>query len=377
MSFLVSKHLHFLALLLAAVLAAASPSASALSNQSQPYSWSSELLVKPESWYVSEMAVEIADSVIQHQSTDGGWPKNTNLAIPPESSSKQAKTIAEGLSTIDNNATTRPMRFIALIYSATKEPRFKQSFERGLQYLLAAQYDNGGWPQYWPLLGDSYYSRVTFNDGAMINVMELLQSIGTEDIYKFVPEQLKIEATVAVAKGLNFILQAQIKQNGRLTLWCAQHHEITLAPAWARAYEPPSLSGSESVGIVRFLMSIDNPSEAVVHSVESAVSWFRDNAIIGFRMKKNKLSNGGVDPQLIEAPAAPPIWARFYELQTNRPLYMDRDSKINYDYARVSLERRNGYAYLGYWPARLINQEYPEWRAKLQKKTFRGHSSSH
>ena len=45
--------------------------------------------------------------------------------------------------------------------------------------------------------------------------------------------------------------------NGRRTVWCAQHDETTLRPAGARTYEHASLSGYESVGIVRFLMGIE------------------------------------------------------------------------------------------------------------------------
>ena len=47
----------------------------------------------------------------------------------------------------------------------------------------------------------------------------------------------------AVARGIDIILRTQVRQNGELTAWCAQHDQETLEPAWARAFEPPSLSG--------------------------------------------------------------------------------------------------------------------------------------
>lgn len=359
-----NNQFYSIALMLAVVLVVGPSSAYAVSTPSHSYLWGAELLLQPKPWYATEIAIEIADNVIQYQSKQGGWPKNINLAVPPKPSINAAQESIKGFATIDNDATTRPMRFIAQIYSATEEERFKQSFERGLMYLLDAQYDNGGWPQFWPLLGDSYHSRATFNDGAMINVMQLLRDTSTEEAYSFVPEQLRKSSAEAVAQGVAFILQSQIKQNGRLTVWCAQHHEITLQPAWARAYEPPSLSGSESVGIVRFLMSIDDPSIEVVNAIESAVSWLRDNAITGQKMTRLELPDGTIERKITEDLTAPPIWARFYELQTNRPLFMDRDSIFNYDYSRLSQERRNGYGYLGYWPTHLLNKEYPLWQAK-------------
>ena len=59
----------------------------------------------------------------------------------------------------------------------------------------------------------------------------------------------------------------------------------TLAPAWARSYEPPSISGAESVGVVRFLMSVEAPTPAIIAAVEGAVEWFRSTAIYGIRLE--------------------------------------------------------------------------------------------
>ena len=55
----------------------------------------------------------------------------------------------------------------------------------------------------------------------------------------------------------------------------------TLQPEMARKFELVSLSGSESVGIVRFLMRIENPSPAIIASVNAAVEWFEKVKITG------------------------------------------------------------------------------------------------
>lgn len=131
---------------------------------------------------------------------------------------------------------------------------------RGVDYLLEAQYPNGGWPQLYPLR-DGYYSHVTFNDGAMVNVLSLLRDVAAAaPPYTFVDGRRRAQAAAAVARGTDCILRTQIRQDSELTVWCAQYDERTLEPAWARAYEPPSLSGSESVGIVRFLMGTEDRS---------------------------------------------------------------------------------------------------------------------
>ena len=75
----------------------------------------------------------------------------------------------------------------------------------------------------------------------------------------------------AFDKGVECILNTQIIVDGKPTVWCAQHDEQTLQPASARAYELPSFSGAESVGIVQLLMNIDHPSQRVIDAVKGAV----------------------------------------------------------------------------------------------------------
>jgi PelA/Pel-15E family pectate lyase len=67
----------------------------------------------------------------------------------------------------------------------------------------------------------------------------------------------------------------------------------------------------------------------------------------------------------VKDPAAAPLWARFYEIGTNRPLFSDRDGVKKYSLAEIGHERRNGYAWLGTWPRRLLEREFPAWKQKL------------
>jgi len=320
--------------------------------------WGSQILDQPPDWYASTEARTAATTVIRYQSPEGGWPKNTDLLIPP------AAPIGSEQATIDNGATTTPMRFLALVAHATADPASRYAFERGLDYLLAAQYDNGGWPQYYPLR-DGYYSRITYNDDAMVNVLTLLREVTVgAPPYEFVDDVRRARARAAVAAGVGVILRTQIRQNGQLTGWCAQHDEHTLEPAWGRAYEPPSISGGESVGVVRFLMSLDEPTPEIRAAIEGAVEWLRSVAIPGVRVESVRGDDGLTDRFLVADPSAPPVWARFYELGSSRPLYVDRDSVFRYDFSEIGPERRGGYAYHGDWPASLLATEYPEWRSR-------------
>ena len=167
--------------------------------------WGDEIFRQPREWYASADARAAADSVILYQTAVGGWPKNTDLLEPPSSPD------AVGQPTIDNGASTTPMRFLALVVDGTDDARYRQAFERGMDYLFAAQYANGGWPQYFPLR-EGYYSRITYNDNAMVNVMELLRDVSVGDApYAFVDEARRARASAAVARGIEVILQSQIE----------------------------------------------------------------------------------------------------------------------------------------------------------------------
>ena len=324
--------------------------------------WSGNLLSQLAEWYQSGEARAIADSVLQYQSPQGGWPKNTNLSKPPQSPEDGSMLRDNRANSFDNGATTRPMMFLAKMVTATDEKAYQKAFHKGLQYILAAQYPNGGWPQFWPLR-KGYHAHITFNDDAMIRVLTVLKGVvDREAPYAFVNETLRRRAEDALAAGIECILQTQIKQNGVLTAWCAQHDQKTLEPAWARAYEPPSISGGESVGIIRFLMSLDAPSEAVKKAIDAAVAWLSSVEIIGYEEHRRRGPDGRFERFLVPNPEARGLWARFYELGTNRPLYLDRDSVYRYDFREIGYERRSGYSYHGTWAASLLKHDYPRWK---------------
>jgi PelA/Pel-15E family pectate lyase len=330
--------------------------------------WGSSILQQPRDWYGSAEARRIAASVLEYQSPEGGWPKNTDMTAPPASADARAAAHrGPDANTIDNDATTTPIRFLALVHDRTGDPRYRASVERGLDYLLAAQYPNGGWPQYFPLR-HGYYSRITYNDDAMVNVLELLRDARDPQApFAFLDGGRRGRAADAVTRGIDLILRTQVVQDGRLTVWCAQHDETTLEPAWGRAYEPPTLSGNESVGIVRFLMSIEEPTPEIVAAIEGAVAWLRAVAIAGLRLEEVRDAKGNRDRRVVADPAAPALWARFYDLDTNRPVFMGRDSVPRAALADIEQERRIGYAYYGTWPARLLAEDYPRWRETLNR----------
>lgn len=313
---------------------------------------------RPDSWLSSDEGKKQIDAIISWQRPEGGWEKGYSAAAPHEA----GKPFGDwgNIGTIDNGHTYTELRLIARSYNATKRESDLQAFSRGLDYLLKAQFPNGGWPQRFPL-PDNYGRHITFNDDAMINVMRLLSEISasTSDAgtFKFVDAARRENAGLAVKRGIECILKSQVIVNGKRTVWGQQHDEVTLAPTNARSYELPSLCSSESAGIVRFLMQLERPSAEIQQSIRSAAVWFSESRIAGKRLQRS-----GDDLIVVDDPAAPPLWSRFYEIDTNRPFFCGRDGVKKYSLAEIEKERRTGYAWLRDWGS-AVAADYAKWSA--------------
>ena len=163
---------------------------------------------------------------------------------------------------------------------------------------------------------------------------------------------------------MDCILKTQVRLNGTLTVWCAQHDRESLKPAKARSYELPSLSGHESVGIVTYLMTVEDPSPEIVASIEAAVSWFREHQLIGVKIERFDAPDTpkGTDIRLVKNSEAPPLWGRFYDLKEQRPIFCSRDGIPRRSMEEISYERRNGYSWLGEYARDLLKKHYPAWK---------------
>lgn len=331
----------------------------------------SEIINKSEpSWFATAEAKAVAENVLLYQRNIGGWPKNTQMQTPLTEAEKQKlialKPITKELTT-DNRATTQEMLFLSKMYAQVPDERYKNAFLAGLDYLLKAQYENGGWPQFYPLK-KGYYTHITYNDDSMVNILNVLKEcVDKSDYYSIKPSDAIIEkAKIAFDRGIDCIIKSQYKQNGVLTAWCAQHDEVTLLPANARAYELASLSGKESAKIVLLLMSIENPSPEIITAVNSAVAWFEKTKITDLREERVAVPNSKImEKVMVKDPNATPLWARFMELEDNKPFFCDRDGIKKASIAEIGQERRTGYAWYTNEPKEVL-KKYPAWKKKLK-----------
>lgn len=367
------KHIILLGALLA-FLAGAKAQETKVYKEKQPYkSWVQMAPKLDDAFFHTPEAIRIADNVLLYQQVTGGWPKN--IYMPAELSPQELEDALHAkedvnASTIDNDATSTEIRYLSRTYLATHIEKYKDAAIEGIRYILKSQYANGGFPQFWPR-PTGYYTHITYNDNAMVNVMELLREVYEKKApFTFVPDSICEQARTAFDKGVECILKTQVRQNGKLTVWCAQHDEHTLAPAKARAYELPSLSGAESDNVVLLLMSLPNPSPEIIASVEAAIEWFKANKITGIKREYFTDSEGKKDYRIVSCTEnnsdCPPLWARFYTLEDNRPFFCDRDGIKRFDVSEIGHERRNGYSWYNSHGLKVL-ERYEQWKNEVAK----------
>jgi len=334
-------------------------------------SWPFVATKMPAEWYGSAEAKSVAENVLMAQKEIGGWEKNKpyHHAFSELEKSHYLQTKNEVGATFDNGSTVTELKFLAKMYSQTKEENYKRAFEKGLNYIFISQYGNGGWPQFFPVRkgATSYSGHITYNDNAMVNTMRFLKEIYSDDkafSAMDLQKDVKQKAQKAFEKGVECILKTQIVVKGKPTVWCAQHDEVTLAPANARSYELVSFSGAESVGIVLLLMELNHPSKEIIAAVEGAVNWFETHKIEGIRLNSFVNKDGLKDLEVVKDESAPTLWARFYDLETEKPYFCDRDGIKKETFAEMGHNRRNGYDWYIDAPEKLI-RKYPEWKKNL------------
>ena len=341
------------------------------------------LLNRPVTWYGESDARRLADNIVSFQTPAGGWSKNLDLTQHPRAPGESfapnndSRYLGQAdfdvprdahwdyVGTFDNGATITEMRFLAKVIAAAgtnSSAACRQAFLHGLDYILAAQYPNGGWPQVWPLQG-GYHDAITYNDNAMLNVLALLRDVSEANgEFVFVPKKYRRRAASSLQQGIACVLATQIDVAGRRTVWCQQHDMLTLQPASARNYEMPSQASSESADLMTFLMAQPDPGPELIAAVKAAAAWFEKTKVndqaYQFDAEKGR--------QLVPAPGHGPIWARDYEIGADRPIFGDRDRSIHDNVNEISKERRNGYAWYNQAPEQAL-ERYAAWEKRFGK----------
>lgn len=303
---------------------------------------------KPLSWYETDEARRVAENVLDWQTERGDWPNDTDSSQPfvPEKARRGG--------TFDDRHTTGDVRFLERMFRVSGDPKYAEAIARTVDLLLESQYANGGFPQN-AQPGQNYTRYITFNDQAMVDILSLARDIAREPEWEFLGEQRQRAAEVAFAKGIDCILACQTRIDGQLTIWGAQHDERTLRPSAARKFEPASLATSESAGVLRLLMTLESPSPRVRTAIRAGAAWFRVHSITGVRVVRST-----EDVVVLEDATVGPTWARFYDLETQTPIFAGRDGVVKRELREIERERRLGYGWYGDWGTR-VARDFERW----------------
>ena len=249
----------------------------------------------------------------------------------------------KNISTFDDDNSQSAVRFLLALAEVTKgsadprDGRVRIALDYALKKIREAQYPNGAWPQRYdglprnaadyPVLKasipdtyprqygrENYFGHYTLNDNSQRDcILTMLDAWHRTGRREFLD---------AVKRGADFLLMAQLPEPQ--PIW-AQQYNARMEPAWARAFEPPAACTGESVGVMRLLMDlhIELGDPRYLDPLPRAFAWFQ----------RSEMSPG--------------IWARFYELHTNKPIFGDRDGKIYYRFQDISEERQKGYGWRG------------------------------
>ncbi|MEN0036829.1 MAG: pectate lyase [Cellvibrio sp.] len=288
-----------------------------------------------------------ADIVLSYQQSNGGWPKNLDY------NSVGSGNGGSDSGTIDNGATITEMVYLAEVYKNGGNTKYRDAVRRAANFIVSSQYSTGALPQFYPLKG-GYADHATFNDNGMAYALTVLDFAVNKrapfdnDLFS---DSDRSKFKTAVTKGVDYILKAQWKQNGKLTVWCAQHGATDYQPKKARAYELESLSGSESVGVLAFLMTQPQTTQ-IEAAVRAGVAWFNSPStyLNNYTYDSSKASTNPIVPK-----SGSKMWYRFYDLNTNRGFFSDRDGSKFYDITQMSEERRTGYSWGGDYGSSIIS----------------------
>ncbi len=318
-------------------------------------------------WFGGPEAKELTEIILSYQTPAGGWSKHGGYSKGPRrpgmlwSSQYDPGRSPHYLATFDNRSTTEQLQFLANVAQATDRDDCREAIRRGLAYILAAQFPNGGWPQVYPLEG-GYHDNITLNDDATAHILELLRDVATgNEHFDFLSREKRDDARDALEHGVACLLEMQVRQDGTPTGWAGQHDPLTLAPAEARKMEPSALASTETANLLKVLMTIEDPDRDLVGGIEAGLAWLEKVRITG--LKRTKID--GRTAYVEDSGSDEVHWARFYHLETNRPLFPGRDGVIYDSFDEMAKHNKLGYDFYSTRPGGVLNSSRRKWLKML------------
>jgi PelA/Pel-15E family pectate lyase len=325
--------------------------------------------------YSDDQIVEIADNILLYQRHNGGWIENQDPARKLNAQEIAAITAqkSDPRVSFDNRNIYAQIEYLMAVYDQTKSETYRAAAMKGLEFTLSQQVPVcGGWPHTLPPSTD-YHHKLTIADEVTSGNLRMLRKISLKQTpFTSIDEETRQTTEAALKRGDDCVLKLQIRQNGALTGWAGQYDPVSLMPSKGRTFELPAIVSQETVAMLDYLMSIDHPTPQQIAAIEGAVNWLKRSEIKGYALKtipldppvKYEYHTATFDRELVADDKAPPLWVRFYDLNDNSVVLANRDGVRVKTYADIHPERRSGYSWYGDWPQRLIEVEYPAWKAR-------------
>jgi PelA/Pel-15E family pectate lyase len=325
--------------------------------------------------YTPDQYKQIADNLLVLQRDHGGWIQNqdpTRIFTDAERGAYVADKAKPDIS-FDNRNVYTQVTYLAEAFNRSGDARYRDAAVRGIEASLRYQVEAcGGWPHTMPA-HETYNDKITFADEVTSGMLVMLREASSgAGPFGFLDAPTRAKARAALDKGEACVLRLQVVQQGKRTGWAGQYDRTTLEPSMGRRFELPSITSQESVAMVRYLMSVPDPSPEMIAAIDGCLEWLERSKITGWRLETVRLNppvryqyhTATEDRRLVTDASAPPIWARFYDLNDNSVVLANRDSQRVQRYDQIDPERRTGYSWYGQWPARLLERDAPRWRQR-------------
>lgn len=281
-------------------------------------------------------AREAGLALVNGQLCSGGWDYNIEFDPAKRPEKKYRVDLkcdmprdepAGGVTNLDNNAAQAAMRFMIRLDRALgfQDQVIHEASLFSLAGLMKGQYPNGAWPQRyntfpnpadypvkpatfpdswsrkWP--GNVFYGLYTINDECSLNMIDVMleaHRIYGEDAY-----------LNSAKRGGDFLVLAQLPDPQ--PAW-AQQYNANMHPAWARKFEPPGVCGRESQDVIRLLLLLyrETGMKKYLSPIPRALDYLSSSI-----QKADPATQDSRD-----------YLSRFYEMKTNRPLFITRGTRL-------------------------------------------------
>ncbi len=256
-------------------------------------------------------ATRFGEAISCAQTPQGGWPRIGHLS-PGCRTQRTKKTTISFDDGLFGAALQFSMDLQQVLTKGGAEPPawLTRTIESALDFVVAAQFDTGGWPQ--DVGSKKFNGLATLNDDVTPGLIRLLLRVHAQD-----PQRALLHAAI---RGGDFLLRVQSADGA-----FAQQYDHLDQPAAARKFEPAAWASLETGFAINALLDLHIATQDRKYrdAAERAANWLQNSQI------------------------APGVWARFQSLDGSGPLFEDRSGKIVRSLEDLPADERDSYRWIG------------------------------